>query len=310
MNDLPLPATMKSPQDRRPAVWRGGVLQIWVTRGCDKSCFGCTQGSNLGGKPGKITPEQFEIACQSLTDYFGVVGMFGGNPATHPQFETLCEIMRKHIPQERRGLWCNNLHGKGAAARATFNPAVSNLNVHLDRKAYDEFKRDWPEASPFGLDKDSRHAPPFIALQDVIPDEAKRWELIGACDVNQHWSAIICVFRNELRGFFCEIAGAQAMLHQENPDYPDLGHKIVPGWWNRPMADFAEQARFHCHACGIPLRGHGELAIGGTIEQVSQTHLDIYKPKQKGREVQTVLTIEQVSRAPETRSTNYMQKGK
>jgi hypothetical protein len=309
MNDLPLPATMKSPQDRRPTVWHGGVLQIWVTRGCDKACFGCTQGSNLGGKPGRITPEQFEVACASLQNYFGVVGVFGGNPATHPQFPLLCEIMQKYIPFERRGLWCNKLFGNGAVARATFNPAVSNLNVHLDRAAYDEFKQDWPESTPFGLEKDSRHSPPFVALQDVIPDEAARWELIGKCDVNQFWSAMIGVFRGQLRGYFCEIAGAQAMLHQEEPEYPDLGVAVVPGWWDQPMSAFAGQARFHCHACGIPLRGFGELAIGGTAEQVSQTHLNIYKPK-RPREIQTVSQIEQLQRAPDVRSTNYIQKGK
>ena len=66
---------MKFPSDRRPSIWREGVLQVWVTRACDKSCFGCTQGSNLAGKPGMITVEQFEEALISLEGYFGIVGM-------------------------------------------------------------------------------------------------------------------------------------------------------------------------------------------------------------------------------------------
>lgn len=304
----PLPASMKSPQDRRPSVWHGGVLQIWVTRACDKSCFGCTQGSNLAGKPGMITPEQFEQACLSLSDYFGVVGVFGGNPCLHPQFPLLCEILREYIPRSRRGLWSNNLNGHGKICRATFNPSVSNLNVHLDRAAYDEMKRDWPECHPCGLDSDSRHSPPFVAMQDVIADEEERWRLIGECDVNQFWSAMICVVRGELRGFFCELAGAQAMLHQHEPDYPDTGLPVVPGWWNQPMAAFDAQVRLHCHACGIPLRGHGELAVGGKVEQASKTHLPIYKPKQNGREVQEVMQIEELRLAPEARATDYLQK--
>jgi hypothetical protein len=303
-NNMPIPASMKSPRDRRPTVWHGGVLQIWVTRACDKACFGCTQGSNLGGKPTRITTEQFETACVSLKDYFGVVGVFGGNPAVHPEFETLCEIMRKHIPYERRGLWCNKLHGKGAAARATFNPGVSNLNVHLDKEAFAEFRRDWPEAMPFGLETDSRHSPPFVAMQDVIPDEAERWKLIASCDVNQFWSAMICVFRSELRGFFCEVAGAQAMLHQNEPDYPDLGLPVTPGWWNKPMADFADQARFHCHACGIPLKGRGDLAVLGTTEQTSATHRDIYKPK-RDRLVQIVTSRDELGHV--NKATEYLQ---
>lgn len=305
----PLPPTMKSPRDRRPNAYRGGVLQIWVTRACDKACFGCTQGSNLGGKPGMITPDQFEAACLSLVDYFGVVGVFGGNPTMHPQFELLCEIMRKHIPYERRGLWCNHLRGKGAAARATFNPAVCNLNVHLDRAAFDEFRRDWPEAMPFGLDKDSRHSPPYVAMQDVIEDEEERWRLIGNCDVNQDWSAMIGVFRGELRGYFCEIAGAQAMLHQAEPEYPDLGVPVGPGWWNQPMSAFDAQVRFHCHGCGIPLRGYGELAQGTSgHEQVSRTHAGVYKPKVKERDVQLVTLRGELGR-PLSKATHYMQNG-
>ena len=51
-------AQMVAPSMRRNSYEHGGILQIWVTRACDKACFGCTQGSNLGGKPGMITVEQ------------------------------------------------------------------------------------------------------------------------------------------------------------------------------------------------------------------------------------------------------------
>lgn len=296
-------------------MWRQGVLQIWVTRSCDKACFGCTQASNLGGKPGRITVEQFEVACQSLQDYFGVVGVFGGNPALHPQFEQLCKIMQRYIPFERRGLWCNKLFGNGAIARETFNPHVSNINVHLDQEALEEFRRDWPEARPVGVTDDSRHASPYYAMQDMevlpggVPNtEENRWKLIGECDVNQYWSAMIGVFRGELRGYFCEIAGAMAMLHQEEPDYPDTGLAVTPGWWNQPMAAFEQQARFHCHACGVPLKGRGELAIGGEKEQCSKTHESIYKPKSKGRLLEIVTHPSQIGHV--NRVTEYIQNSK
>jgi hypothetical protein len=302
---------MKSPRDRRHSVWRGGVLQVWVTRACDKACFGCTQGSNLAGKPQMMSPDQFNDALMSLQDYFGVVGMFGGNPAVHPHFDSLCKIMRARIPFEQRGLWCNNLMGKGAHARITFNPQFSNLNVHMDREAYNEFIRDWPEAAHVvkGLDTDSRHSPPYVALRDVVDDEAERWKLIGNCDVNQFWSAIICVFRGELRGYFCELAGAQAMLHQHELDYPDLGVPIEPGWWNQGLEAFDAQVRKHCHDCGIPLRGYGSLAVTGETEQVSQTHANIYKPKTRERPVQLVQLRSELGEASLKRATDYIQNG-
>lgn len=334
---------MVSPGMRRPKIWKEGVLQIWLTRACDLACFGCTQASNLAGRPGMMTVEHFEQAVASLQDYFGVVGIFGGNPAMHPKFEEMCKILARYIPKERRGLWCNHPRGKSAIIRETFNPAVSNLNVHLVREAYDEFCTGWPEVQKYlkGLDPewpeaqamkhdmknynhrvgDARHSPPFVAMSDIdklpFPNgelrentEANRWELIAGCDINKHWSAIICEFRGELRGFFCEIAGSQAMLHQHEPDYPDLGHGITPGWWKASMQDFAEQVKYHCHACGIPLRAHGELAVGGTTEQVSQTHRDVFATKTKGRQIELVQLSTQLDGQSLKRVTDYVENGK
>src|SRR5579872_1305265 len=299
---------MYAPGRRRP-VWRGGVMQLWTTRGCDKACLSCTQHSNLGGKPTRITPAQFELACRSVQGYHGVIGMFGGNPCTHPDFEELCEILAWHFPFEQRGLWSNNLLGKGAVARRTFNPEVSNLNVHLDQKAFDEFRRDWPEAKPFPLESASRHAPPFVALQDVVADEAEQWDLIGNCDINRRWSAMVCVFRGQLRGYFCELAGSQAMLHQNEPDYPDHGVEIVPGWWRAQMEDFAPQVRFHCRACGIPLNIRGPLAHDeSAAEQVSQTHAAAFHPKRPDRLVQLVTSRGQLGEKVE-HVTDYVGNG-
>jgi hypothetical protein len=286
--------------------------------------FNCTQGSNLGGKPGMITVEQFEQACVSLRGYFGVVGMFGGNPAMHPEFAALCEVMKKHIPREQRGLWCNNpiTEENARTMRHTFNPSVSNLNCHLNREAYRLFKTCWPESMPFGIDRDSRHAPVHLAMKDVIEDEGKRWELISDCDINKHWSALIGVFRGQVRAWFCEVAGAQAMLHQDDPDYPDTGYdpvrRVRDGmtgkeslWWQMPMGAFRNQVKKHCHECGVPLRGYGELAMAelGT-EQTSKTHADIYKPKRRGTNVELVETLEQLGTSRVGRVIDYLANGK
>lgn len=319
MNEQEALSRMVAPGTRRSGKYREGVIQIHVTRACDKACFGCTQGSQLasassrGGNPGMITLDQFETAVKSLVGYFGVVGVFGGNPALHPRFEELCDVLARHIPWEQRGLWCNNPinESKALAMRRTFNPSVSNLNVHLDGNAFELFRRHWPEARPVGSVHDSRHSPCYVAMKDVLKkdcpeclgkgyrtreftqsekgeypqheawiegpcstcrmtgkvyDEEMAWELISDCDINKHWSAMIGVFRGEVRAWFCEIAGAQAMLHQAEPDYPDTGLplddpslKEAP-WWDYPMSAFSDQVNKHCHECSVPLRGYGELA--------------------------------------------------
>jgi hypothetical protein len=294
---MPIPVKMVIPSDKRPGIWRGGVIQIMVTRACDLSCSHCTQGSNLAGKPVIMTPEQFDQACASLEGYFGVVGVFGGNPAMHPQFPELCAIMRARVPFLQRGLWCNNLRGRGQHARITFNPHHSNLNVHLDSDAYAEFSETWPESIPYlkGLTVDSVHSSPWVSPKDLGISEADRWKLIGDCDINKHWSAMICVVRGELRAFFCEIAGAQAMLHENNPDWegtgqpmPDTGLPVVPGWWKAKLETFEPQINLHCHSCGIPLRRQGVRAIGGDHEEFSETHRFIARPKQRNRPVELV----------------------
>lgn len=308
MNEQQALQRMVAPGQVRRGKYRGGVIQIWVTRACDKACFGCTQASNLRGPYDRISVDQFEQACTSLRDYWGVVGVFGGNPALHPQFDILCKIMQQHIPYEQRGLWCNKLFGHGAICRDTFNPSVSNLNVHLDREAYEEFKRDWPESRPVGLKEDSRHSPPYVAMQDVIEDEGERWKLISNCDINQHWSAMICTFRSHLRAYFCEVAGCMSMLHQHEPDWPDTGVDVIPGWWRKPMEDFRLQVRQHCHRCGVPLRGRGELAQSQEgVEQTTRTHAEVYQPKVKGREVQLVRELSIIQPQALDRFTDYLQ---
>ncbi len=282
---------MIPPSGRRPAVWRGGILQIIVTRACDLACVHCTQGANLKHRPATMTPDQFDEACRSLAGYWGVVGMFGGNPCVHPQFDLLCEIMRGHFPLEQRGIWTNNLMGHGAAARITFWPGHSNLNMHLDAEAREEFARDWPESIPHlrGVDQDSVHSAPWVAMKDVIPDEAARWRLIGQCDINRHWSAAIGVIPGRgMRAYFCEIAASMAALHCADPDWPDVGLPVVPGWWQRPMADFEAQVTLHCHACGIPLRRPGKGAQTGGPEEYTATHAAIVRPKISDRPIELV----------------------
>lgn len=281
---------MKAPGDPRRG-WH--VLQIMITRACRKSCFSCTQGSNLAGKPAFMSVEDFERAVISLDGFPGTIGVFGGQPTLHPQFPEICRIMRARVSYLHRGLWTNSLSGHGKTCRITYNPARSNLNVHMDRADYDEIARDWPEALTArrehienGLTTDSVHTAPFVAMQDVMPDEDARWKIISECDVNQTWSAAIGHIPGRgLRAYFCELAYAQAALHADDPEWPDLGMTVEPGWWRRPIEDFAGQVYLHCHSCGIPLRRPGQAAIGGTTEEFTQTHAFIARPKARGREV-------------------------
>lgn len=316
---------MLPPGAHKPGKWREGVIQIWITRACDRACFGCTQGSNLRSSSKDkmyITLENFEIAAASLVGYHGVVGVFGGNPALHPQFKQICEILAKYIPFEQRGLWCNNPFGHAKFMRTIFNPKYSNLNVHLDKDAYKEFKRDWPECRPCGLEKDSRHSPVHGSMMELktLPDpanpknpipnnEENRWEYISRCDINQHWSGMIGQFRGQPRAWFCEIAGAQSMLMQDQPDWPDTGIPLPQeeAWWRGSMQDFADQAEFHCHRCMVPLRGYGELACSKEgVEQTTKLYLPIFEPKRPARKVSIIENHSDLNTGRIKLSTDYI----
>lgn len=306
-----------------------GVIQILVTSSCNLHCYNCTQGSQLRHKHYEMSLQNFEVAVQSLVNFHGVVGVFGGNPCITKNFEEYCRILREYIPFHRRGLWSNNLIGKGDICRKTFNPATSNLNVHLDKDAWDEIKSTWPEAQPVGLKEDSRHSPVFVAMKDIIEDESERWKLISSCDININWSAGIAEFRGQPRAYFCEIAMAQSVLHQHEEDYPDTGirlfkdgiyestisvgikQSLVCEWWRLGMFSFREQVRKHCHECSVPLHGYGELSQSEDgVEQTSKIHETVYKPKKSKRTVQVVEKLEQLNTSKIKQLTHYIQNGR
>lgn len=346
MNEAEALKRMVPPSRKRPGVWRGGIIQVMVTRRCDLSCHSCTQNSQLRGPYEDVPPDQFEQAVRSLEGYWGVIGLFGGNPALSKHFGAYCEILRSRVPYGQRGIWCNHPRGKGREMAGTFCPDVSNLNVHGINDAYVEFKRDWPTSKPFGpnyqgLDVrhkamlrrdwpdrrgrtgDSRHSPTNVAMTDLdrLPNGANtqenRWELISRCPINQEWSALVGVVEGELLGYFCEIAYAQAALLGDPSTGVDVGKLYnVSGravrWWQLPMDYFARQARRHCHQCGVPLQGYGEMsqATDGK-EQVSATYVDHFQPKRKGRPVEVVTQLVQIGVGKLSKqSTKYVENGK
>lgn len=309
MNEQQALAKMVRPGAHKP-VWMGGVTQILLTRACNLACGGCSQHSQTAGKKPFMSLENFEKACINIAPAHTVVGVFGGNPCLHPQFIEICEIMRRYIPAARRGLWANRLYGHGKVCSETFNTNVSNINVHLDKEAASEFRRDWPAMTRIlGEHEDSRHSPPLAAIQDMEDlDDSKRWDLISECPVNKLWSSLYGEIHGELRFWFCELAASAAMLHESDPDYPDTGMQVIDRVWDLPMAAYAADVRNACMRCGVAMNGYGEMATKRDgIELVSKTHIDYFKPKIKERLVQLVTNTKDAQAFGVPRMTDYIQ---
>lgn len=277
---LPIPKSMKGPAEQR---WdghhRGVVIQIKWTNACSLDCQNCTAAVGLAKKHKRVwfmRPDQFRTALQSIKGFQGIIGAFGGLPTLHPQFEEMCAIFREEVPdKDQRGLWANDLMGHGALCRETFSARHSNLNVHRSQEAYDEFRRDWPEANPFGRKQPSMHGSWWVAMSDLIPDEAERWDLIGKCFVNQTWSAEITVVRGVLRAFFCEFAATRAEFADLYGE-PDLGLPVVPGWWNHTIEHYETQVRHYCHSCGAPMNPRKVEDLSKEPEDFTATHAPVF----------------------------------
>lgn len=283
---------MCHPGARRRGIWREGVIQIKVTNACDLSCSNCTVGVGFAKKLHKIfymSPTQFRAACRSLRGYHGVIGMFGGNPCIHPQFEELCDVFRQEVPDiDQRGLWSNRLFGHGPVCQKTFCPEHSNLNVHGNRDAYEEMKAGWPECKPLiaGTEGPSQHSPIWGSMLDLGLTESEMWSRVSQCYVNQTWSAEITVIRGELHAFFCEIAATMAELEGSE----EHGSPVVPGWWKASMHMLQAQVKAYCTRCLIPMNGKKVLDAGGVEE-----YTEVWKPLMltiKGRPLEQVASVE------------------
>lgn len=301
---------MKAPSDRRPGIWRDGVLQIKVTNACDLDCRHCSVGVGLARKLKRVffmTPDQFRTALRSLEAYDGVIGMFGGNPCIHPQFEELCRIFREEVPdKDQRGLWSNNLRGHGWMCRETFSAQHSNLNVHGVREAWDEIRRDWPEARPLqaGLSEPSMHGPIFGSMMDVGLTEEEMWERVGTCYVNQTWSAEITVVGGRLVGYFCEIAATMAELEGDPSFGMDVGMDVGVGgpWWKEPLWDL--QVRKYCSRCLVPLNARKIRDSSSEPEQYTVAWRPLMLTVH-GRAMQEATSFE----ADDRPATKYLSKG-
>lgn len=309
----PVPASvlsrMKGPGDYRSGIWRGRVLQIKVTNSCDLDCKNCSVAVGIAKKLHRkffMSPDQFRVACRSLVGFPGVVGMFGGNPCIHPQFDELCAIMRDEIPDmDQRGLWSNRLFGHGAVCRQTFSPDHSNLNVHESQFAWDEMRRDWPESKPLsgGLTTESRHGPIFGSMMDIGVSETDMWDRIGSCYVNQKWSAEITVVGGALVGYFCEIAATMAELEND----ATTGAAIGPYWWTRPMHTFQQQVGKYCTRCLIPMNGK---KVNAADETAAEQYTAAWAPLMltiRGRVMEHIATAADIAGGEP--ATKYLSRG-
>jgi hypothetical protein len=204
------------------------TIQIEVTNACNLICANCTRFVGHHRKPFFMDLETVKKAIISLEGYTGGIGLMGGEPTLHPQFQDICKIYQEMIPDKsRRQFWTNGYKWKEyeKIIYETFDPYQIVYNDHKDPNV-------------------GFHQPVMIAAEDVVEDRELMWKLIDDCWIQRRWSASI----TPKGAFFCEVAAAQDHLFDGPGGYP-----IEKGWWKKDPEEFKDQVERYCPNCSAAI---------------------------------------------------------
>jgi len=235
---------MRSPADMK-------VIQIEITNACPKRCSNCTRFCGHHKEPFYMDFETFKQAVDSMKGFKGIVGIMGGEPTIHPEFEKFVRYYRDNIGYDDFSTACyqptsNFINHILANAYHTGYSNQRGLWTSVGPKYYEHFELI-QDTFGYQLVNDHSNASMHNTLMATrkelgIPDD--KWiKLRDKCWVQNLWSASI----TPKGAFFCEVAAAMdATLGGPG------GWKVEPGWWNRKPVDFADQLHW-CEMCSAAL---------------------------------------------------------
>ena len=198
---------------------------IDITYNCGRKCVYCTRNDrHLGERVYNMSLDKIENALKCYKGYCGLIGIIGGEPLVHPQFEEICRLSSNYYPASKMHLFTSINPYKGKYAdiiKKTFN--------HI---AYHEHSKE-QESLYY-------HQPLTIAIKDVIKNEQLKKDLISDCWVQRKW----CPTVTDDGAFFCEVGASIAKLMNVK------GWDVVLDWWKTPVEKFGYQLSM-CELCGM-----------------------------------------------------------
>ncbi len=267
---------------------------------CTDMCWPHTESNNPDGKKGPLTgcsnctrllahtpkryfmtPDQLQLCYTHASDFVynsppcpqgrhKVVGLFGGDPLLAPDFPTYVDIAIATIPDaHRRGLWCS-LHWP-TYVHPKYGPAKPHVIRLLGSRNAPDRHNNWHHQGYLNWNQHEesqkcQHQPLLVAIQDVVHDPKRRWQLISDCWVQREWSSAYALDHNgEPKFYFCEVASAFDRIFKLGTGLPvekdcwrgDLKFETNAEGVLEPIGKFAEQIRSTCWRCGagLPLPG-------------------------------------------------------
>ena len=179
--------------------------------------------------------DQFKQAIDSMEFFPGITGLIGGEPLLHPKFSEFCEYALSKIPREQLGLM------------SCFPKGYEHYREIICKTFENIYLNDHSRT-------DIYHCPILVAIEEVEPDPKKMFLYIDHCWVQDKWSASI----NPKGAFFCEVAGALAVLFETDGAWP-----VEPHWFTRTTKDFTSQIEEYCPKCGCAAPLPRRISIDG-----------------------------------------------
>lgn len=197
--------------------------------------------------------DTFRKALSSLNEWPNWIGIIGGEPTLHPQFEKICLILRDElkIPRDKLGLWTS-----GGSKFENYKKLIEEVFGFVAYNEHNESQR-----------KIQLHQPLTIAIDDVVENKKYKKKLIDECWIQRTW----CPTINHKGCFFCEVAGALDIILDGLGGYP-----IEPNWWEKEPKDFQDQVDRYCKHCGAAIPFEREL-LSSPKEKFSPRLLNIFK---------------------------------
>lgn len=235
---------MKSPADMK-------IIQIEITNACTKRCSNCTRFCGHHRSPFFMDFETFKKAVDSMKGYKGMVGIMGGEPTLHPEFEKFLNYYRETLGYDDDWTTCYEPTTDfiGHILTNVYNDNYHNhrgLWTSVGAKYYQHFE---VIQDTFGYQLVNDHTHPsmhqtlMVTRKEVgIPDD-EWFKLRDNCWIQNLWSASI----TPKGAFFCEVAAAMDATLGGPGGWP-----IEPGWWKRKPCDFGDQLHW-CEMCSAAL---------------------------------------------------------
>jgi len=227
------------------------TVQIEITNACWRDCSNCTRFCGHM-KPFFLDEFQFREAVDSMVGFPKMVGIMGGEPLLHPQFEKFCTYIASKIPKKQLGLWTSLPPGY-----EHHRAVICNTFEHI---FINDHSRD-----------DIYHCPILVAAEEVFKHKHEMFYAIDHCWLQNSWSASI----NPNGAFFCEVAASMSLLFDGPKGWP-----VEPGWWWRTPKDFKHQIEWYCPKCGAALPLPRRLSIDGR-DDISPGNLERLKNKSR-----------------------------